>query len=358
MELSQQIKNVIVDPRCKFNYASYFLEGLNSLKVEWRFSFDDSFRDLMKCWADYRRGFCMLFLMQDNSKIKVYIDDHDANDIDQKAYDWCDVYATVNIDRTLIKEKILPLGPTCGLKVFSPLKTTFLMLTNYLSICRAKVYNPGLKNLLNDYLYTIIRRLRYSDYSKSTLSQKDYCFALSTLWYDDITDKETNNWRYVFTKTCKSIFPVFEGGFFLIKGAEAEWPKYKTYTEKYKGLIFDKRMPLMQYLDKTMRSALVFNTPSVQLCLGWKLAEYLMMGKAIISTEITNVMPGVFRPGEHYLLVHNEHEMVEMIKLLREDDSLRGKLENNAKQYFEEYLTPSKMIERIIQFDLNKRTRS
>jgi len=357
MEYSKAIKSVIVDPRCKFNYASYFIEGLSQTDVQWKFALDDSFKSRMLNWDNYRRGFCMLIEMTDGRRIRVYIDNHDANNIKQDVYDWCDVYATVNIDKSLMKEKILPLGPTCGLKVFGLMKLLNTLLQNYLLIIKSKCYNPGLKNMLSDYLYTIVRRLRYSEYSEQGSSLKDYCFAISTLWYDDITDKETNNWRYVFTKVCKKVFPIFEGGFFLIKGAEVEWPKYSTYAEKYKGMIYKKRIPMKEYLQKTKKSALVFNTPSVSLCLGWKLSEYLMLGKAIISTNISNAMPGDFRPNEHYLLVNSEKEIEEATRLIRDDDALRNKLEHNARQFFEEYLSPAKMIERIVQFAINQESK-
>ena len=182
---------------------------------------------------------------------------------------------------------------------------------------------------------------------------QDYCFAISTLWYDEVTDKYTNNYRHMFIKVCSNIIPKFEGGFFLIKGAEKSFEKYSSYAETYKGLICHARIPLKEYIQKTKMSIIVFNTPSVKLCLGWKLAEYLMMGKAIISTEIENVMPGDFFYGKQYLLVRNEYEIGMAVRELFKNHVLREKMELSARQYFNDYLSPTKVLERILNFNNN-----
>lgn len=353
MTREQGIENVncvLIDPRCKFNYASYFIEGLIRSGVRWKFSLEESFKTLMTTSLDYKRGFGMIVELLNGSNIKVYIDDHDTNDISEVAYDWCDVYASVNIDKDYNRSKVLPTGPTCALRLFGPVKLLVVLLSNIIKIYRTKCYHPSVKRMLLDYYYTIIRRLPYSSYSEASISDRDYCFALSTLWHDDVTDGETNNWRLIFTKICKKEFPVFEGGFFKIPGVEKEWPKYYSYNEKYEGLTYNRRIPLKEYLTNTRKSAIVFNTPAVELCLGWKLSEYLMMGKAIISTPISNILPGEFKANEHFILVTNEQEIEDAVKILRRDDVLREKLERNGRRYFEDYLTPSRVIERILHF--------
>ena len=121
------------------------------------------------------------------------------------------------------------------------------------------------------------------------------------------------------------------------------------YLKKYEGLIYQERIPLSQYIEKTKRSVVVFNTPAVGMCLGWKLAEYLMMGKAIISTPIGNVMPGEFTAGVHYVLSKDEKDISESIMLLNSNDEVRQKYEINARNYFDEYLAPNKVILGIIE---------
>ena len=78
-----------------------------------------------------------------------------------------------------------------------------------------------------------------------------------------------------------------------------------------------------------------------------------MMGKAIISTEIENVMPGDFLKGKQYLLVRNEYEIGMAVRELFKNHVLREKMELSARQYFNDYLSPTKVLERILNFNNN-----
>ena len=73
---------------------------------------------------------------------------------------------------------------------------------------------------------------------------------------------------------------LFEGGF-LIKDKNRQ-------GEVYERLRLKGHIPISAYIDNTKKSLIVFNTPSCWDCHGWKLGEFLAMGKAIISTPITN----------------------------------------------------------------------
>ena len=83
---------------------------------------------------------------------------------------------------------------------------------------------------------------------------------------------------------------IFEGGFAPGKDDISDRFNKLTINLKYSGY---------EYLSNTKRSLVVFNTPAVQSCFGWKLGEYLALGKAIISTPLTNTLPSP--------LVHRKH---------------------------------------------------
>ncbi len=212
------------------------------------------------------------------------------------------------------------------------------------------------KYIIRDSLYLNIRREKYSLYLNSNDVVSDYCFHLSTLWYDNLTDATTNRLRGIFIQACKNNCSKFEGGFFYIpqKKLLREYPRYEKYKKEYKGLLFDKRISMRKYLDKTKSSAFVFNTPSVLGCHGWKLGEYLCMGKAIISTPLTKLMHGEFISGIHYLQVTNATEIDTAVKLLLKDQHLRINLEKSAKQYFDQYLSPTSVMKRIYNAAFNK----
>ena len=84
---------------------------------------------------------------------------------------------------------------------------------------------------------------------------------------------------------------------------------------------------MQEYLRGTRRSAVVFNTPSVCQCHGWKLAEYLAMGKATVSPLLSNIMSGEFMDGIHYLCC----DSVECLEQLKGDEAKRESLKRNAK---------------------------
>lgn len=95
------------------------------------------------------------------------------------------------------------------------------------------------------------------------------------------------------------------------------------------------------FYEKTRRSAIVFNTPSVLGCHGWKLAEYLAMGKAIISTPLNNIMPG--DNSVPFLTVTTNNEINEAVKYLHNNEPIK----KPATRYFEKFLAPEAVIKII-----------
>ena len=94
-------------------------------------------------------------------------------------------------------------------------------------------------------------------------------------------------------------------------------------------------------MEKTKRSVLVFNTPAFWDCHGWKLGEYLAMGKCIVSTELSNDLPFPLEHGKNIHFVENDKdEIKEAIKYIIRHPDYRIKLENGARLYWEQYGTP------------------
>jgi glycosyltransferase involved in cell wall biosynthesis len=133
-----------------------------------------------------------------------------------------------------------------------------------------------------------------------------------------------------------------EGGFFVT----VNHPQY----EDFKDLVFLERYTLDDYIEKTKLSAFVFNTPAVLNCHGWKLGEYLAMGKAIISTPLSNKLPGELKHGENIHIISSNDEMAAAIDLLLKDSNYRKKLENGARRYYLKYANPEAVIRNILNF--------
>lgn len=109
------------------------------------------------------------------------------------------------------------------------------------------------------------------------------------------------------------------------------------------------RVPFTEYIQKTKKSAVAFNTPAVHGCLGWKLAEFLALGKAIISTDVGRVLPVPLVHSEHVHFVDgSESSIREAVKRITSDEAYRAKLEAGAREYYDVYLAPRKVIERVM----------
>lgn len=98
---------------------------------------------------------------------------------------------------------------------------------------------------------------------------------------------------------------------------------------------------MTEWMKKTKRSVLVFNTPAFWDCHGWKLGEYLAMGKCIVSTRLSNDLPAPLEHGKNIHFVENSQEaMKEAVKYIVDHPDYRMKLEQGAKAYWEAYGTP------------------
>jgi glycosyltransferase involved in cell wall biosynthesis len=133
----------------------------------------------------------------------------------------------------------------------------------------------------------------------------------------------------------------FEGGFA---------PRSRNDMDGFEELTMQKNVPMADYLLKIKESATVFNTPVILDCHGWKLGEFMAMGKAMVATPIKNRLPSNLEHGVHLHAVSgDEDEIFEAIKLLTSDDVYRQKIENNIHAYYHEYVSPKKSIELLLK---------
>jgi glycosyltransferase involved in cell wall biosynthesis len=161
---------------------------------------------------------------------------------------------------------------------------------------------------------------------------------MSSIWKNE---PKTNELRQEFIKTCKAIINItFEGGF--AKRTDGD-------NFGFDKFVIDKRADQKTYEQKIQKSAFVFNTPAVLSCHGWKLAEFLALGKAIISTKHVNTLPLELEDNKHLIYV-NQKSMMEKCQLIVSDSVLKQNLEKNARQYFLSVLAPAVVIKKLIAF--------
>ena len=237
-------------------------------------------------------------------------------------------------DTVSYKQPSLP--TLTGLK--HAITTPFLITSNK---CKSNISIGNYKRMLN--------RPYYWQMSPSQSYEK-YVFFCSTLWYSDEwnkNDEGLNRRRALFIRTCKNIENLhFEGGLVSQPGRSSD--------DLFADCLLKNPYSYNEWLDKTKRSSVVFNTPAFWDCHGWKLGEYLALGKAIISTPLSNDLPAPLIHGENIHFVDDNVESLRAaVEKIVNDKSYREKLERGARQWWDKYGTPEKSIERVISF-LNK----
>jgi glycosyltransferase involved in cell wall biosynthesis len=340
---------IIIDPTSRILYASYYIKGLYDVFGKENVSFSARyFKELNRGDEDYafEHYFAFVAIAPDKKITRYIVDFCDPSDISHSAYAWCDHYAKINFNINLTDKaflgKIISVTPGFGIQIWNKWETLYRGFSN-MAKCR---FSPlvSFTRYFKDY-YQQYKRPALEDYHIKTgnYNSQDatpYVFMIATLWEDDVIE-ETNLKRKRFMELCKMLPCHFEGGFFASAG--------HLNFGKFKDLIFSKPYTVDSYIEKTKLSEFVFNTPAVHHCHGWKLGEYLAMGKAIISTPLTNALPKNLEHGENIHLVSNDEELAAAIQLLLSDQHYRSFLGEKAGEYYLEYACPAAVIRSIVK---------
>lgn len=296
--------DVVADARCRLPDHTFVLRGLQELGHRVRF------RRL-----DAPDGSGMAVRIGNRN---AWIDTGDVATFDEVAYEWSDVFAKVNCAESDVSQrsKLCLLGPLFGIRLWD-------LPAGYLRIPHLVRGGRGARRALADIRFQGITRLPIERYIPGR-PDADFVFHASRAWSGKHAG--TNDVRQVFHAAVES----------------AEVPHEVWFS--------DDRIPLREYLEKTQRSAVVFNSPAVHGCLGWKLGEYLALGKAIISTELGRALPAPLEHGVHFHLVAPEREaMVDALRAIVSDRRYRQRLEVGARSYFEQHLTPAAVAVRLLE---------
>ncbi|MEH6535826.1 MAG: hypothetical protein V7719_05490 [Psychroserpens sp.] len=321
---------VFIDPSCDIQYSSFYIYGLYSVFGKNNVVF------LSKYFEKFNHNnHFFAFVVKDKEYIKrIIIDYTDSKIIDYLALDWSDVYGKINLDPTSIKsDKIIPIGPSFGIQIYNQFETICFALLNLLK-SHSRITNK--RKFLSDYnaQYKRPKLLEYT-YNPNT---NNVVFFMASLWKNE---QQTNVLRANYIKSCMVNSKInFDGGFA---------PRTKNDIEGYEDVTVDSRVGMDVYLDKIGNSAIVFNTPAVKECHGWKLAEYLCLGKAIISTPLSRQLPEKLMNKEHVLYSNGSQEDISLkLDEIISNIDLRKRLESNAKNYFDTYLSPEQVIKRVL----------
>lgn len=346
---------VYIDPRTEYRYTSFYRLGLYKLFGKKNIIYSvKPFEDLKITNANqYGCGMEVVFDNEYGKITKVYFDIKDVAEIEKDKYDWCDIYSKVNIKFEDLEkyDKLFVPGPNFAIRNRSLLGLLTFGLQNFLR-GQSSSYQ-SFKRYIHDYLYIYVRRRSIKSFEKCIDVIPNYVFHASTLWYNQFAKDCTNLYRGEFLKSCQYAGMHIEGGLYYLKDDPdvlAEMPDYPFYEEVYKDFIYDKRLSMDDYIKKTKESILVFNTPSVCGCHGWKLGEYLCMGKAIISSPLLREMPGEgLTHGKNIHIVNSPEEIYDAVVKINSDAQYRKRLEDGARRYYEKWIAPEIVIQRLLE---------
>lgn len=281
------------------------------------------------------QGTMALLLRANGRERRVVVAADDFADFRPGWGEWANLIAKVNVHpsarASYINAQVLPLGPLFAVRTRSVLDAANMLVRKLLTPREAR----DQLNWREEYRY-YFRRLPETSY-RPARSRPGYVFFAATSWAEHPNVARA---RAEFIRACMRQPAVrFEGGLA---------PQSDNDESNYPGLYVSKRYGLKEYVRRTGWSTLVFNSPTVHGCLGWKLGEFLALGKAILSTPIGRLMPGAFEPGVHFVEIDGTAESFDAaIARLVADRQLRGMLEQRARQYYDEYLRPDRLARRI-----------
>lgn len=316
---------VTIHPGSYLLYSSFYYEGLK------RVFGVSALRFSTKGFPFVNKYNLFAFIVKDGNAEKRFVIDYlDAPITDEAFMDWADVYGKVNIPLNVNERKIVPIGPSFCIISYDAV--------SLMKIIAASTRDTAKISAAIKSYYTLQRYRKTEQKFIPKQSEDNYVFFSSSLWKKEGI---TNENRRLFIETCKSVAGLtFEGGF--IPRDKDDIPGFEHVTGR--------SYMLGPYLERTQRSAIVFNTPVVKSCHSWKLAENMALGKACVSTAIARQMPESL---EHGVNIHfaepNTDSMLEAIEKLHKDLPYRRKLENNARRYYDSFLAPQAVVSRLIK---------
>ena len=323
---------IYINPACDIFYSSFYVYGFEQVfgKSAVQFS-SHHFKQF-----ELNNHFFAAVAEDKTMRHKIIIDFSDSTQIDQKAYEWCDIYAKINIAFGDLPQfgKLFSIGPSFGIYLYAKPATIFHSVIRYI---KAKNRIGSARKFFSNYKAQN-NRLNIDAYRARKSSSSNYVYFVSSLWK---AEPETNAFRANFINAAKSVPGVnFEGGFA---------PRSRNDVPGFEAITLRSREALNVYHPNIQRSMVVFNTPAVLHCHGWKLGEFFAMGKAILSTSISREMPVRLQDGTHYLHTDGtQKDIAQKIEKLLTDPSLKTHLETAAASYYEELLSPQKVISQII----------
>lgn len=145
------------------------------------------------------------------------------------------------------------------------------------------------KTWLKIWPFTFVQRYRvlYEEYDRQYSVDKNYVFHMSSLWLNadwDRNDELFNEANARFISACQRIPEInFDGGLSMSSKEHCS-PSLRNFA-------CEGSFSVKEYLEKTGKSFVVFNASFSNHAHGWKLGEFLALGKAITPSRQSTTCP-------------------------------------------------------------------
>lgn len=302
-----------VDPRLALPYYTYVIRGFLDAQLVNRVRF----KRLDAPLPDGGANGAAMSLRYGGRLVRLFVSTGDHPDISTDILDWADAYGKVNLAHDEADSpKLVAIGPVFGI-------TLWPLPRGYSTALKMSIAGAPLRARLSDVRFQAIARVPLECYVPRA-SKAEYVFHASRRW----TGKHhgTNAPRERFLAACLRLGISVDGG------------------------LTDTRMSLASYIVRLQQSAFAFNCPAVHRCHGWKLGEYLALGKAIISTTLSRQVPAPLVHGEHVHFVEDtEDAIAEAVLHVMGDPQYREHLEIGARRWYEDHLQPAVVAERVLR---------
>lgn len=290
-----------------------------------------------------------------NGDVRIHFDTHDAPEIAEGELDHCDFYFKRSYSPVIVDA----LPNNHRVKVF-PLGLNYRVLTNrldWLSIVRGL----SLHGLSAPARYAVRQaldsrnRLRFEPRLAQMEAPPDLDAPPKVLFqvsafdpYDDpqrsqqnIEDRiHVNETRAGYIRILKrALGDRFRGGF-----------SRSAYTlERYADLVIPEGQTCQENYLQTLRSfPICVATTGLHGSTGWKLAEYVAFGKAILSEPLLYDVPPPFDQERNYLAFTTPRECLGGAVRLIEDAHLRHELMRNNAAYYRSHLRPDVLVKNAL----------
>lgn len=305
-------------------YCSYYLLGFYSL---YNLKFVNN-----KVYSKYNNK--PYLIVEIENKI-IIIDNNDPVRVDDFLLKSCDFYFATNklLNNFQYKQdKIHPLYPHYPINCLGV----------YIKVFKLHLFHT--KSILTIFkqLYHIYQRPVYKNYN-NRYQFNNFVFFNSRVWKNEII---ANELRAHFIKICKSDNRInFRGGFVS---------RTDGNNFGYDSLINKESISPKDFGNLSRNSLFVFNNPAVLNAVSWRLAEYLNYGRFVISTPFMIELPKPLENLENIFMLNEIQDLEEAIDFIFENKEKHKIISQNAKLYFNEYCTPIKQVEYVLNVILSK----